>query len=54
MSQEGKGAANKRRHEEAFQAAKDGRFEDIPSDLRLRFYSTFKRYVPTIYQSRQL
>lgn len=43
VTQEEKGAKNKRRHEEAFQAAKDGRFDDIPADLRLRFYGTFKK-----------
>jgi len=43
MSQKEKGAANKRRHEEAFEAAKEGRFEDIPGDLRTRFYSTYKK-----------
>lgn len=50
MSQTKKGDCNKRRHEEAFQAAKEGRFEDIPADLRLRFYGTFKKvredYIP--------
>jgi len=54
MSQKEKGAANKRRHEEAFEAAKEGRFEDIPGDLRTRFYSTIKRSVPTICLNRKL
>ena len=43
MTKELKGDCNKRRHEEAFQAAKDGRFDDIPADLRTRFYQTYKK-----------
>lgn len=43
MTKEQKGDCNKRRHEDAFQAAKDGRFDDIPADLRTRFYGTYKK-----------
>lgn len=43
MTQEAKGDCNKRRHQEAFAAAKEGRFDDIPEDLRIRFYGTFKK-----------
>lgn len=37
------GDAQKRRYEEAFQAAKDGRMEDIPADLLTRHYATYKK-----------
>jgi len=37
------GEVEKRRWSEAFAAAKDGRMEDIPDDLRIRYYSTFKK-----------
>lgn len=43
MSQAQKGDANKRRFEEAFQAAKEGRMDDIPEDLRTRYYGTYKK-----------
>ena len=54
MSQTEKGAANKRRYEEALQMAKEGRFDDIPGDLLTRHYTTYKRSEPTIYQNRKL
>lgn len=38
-----KGAATKRVFEEAFQAAKEGRLDDIPAELRTRYYQTYKR-----------
>ena len=38
-----KGDSNKRRHEEAFTAAQEGRFDDIPADLRTRYYGTYKK-----------
>lgn len=37
------GDAQKRRYEEAFQAAQDGRMEDIPADLLTRHYATYKK-----------
>lgn len=43
MTQTQKGDANKRRFEEAFEAAKDGRLDDIPADLRTRYHSTYKK-----------
>lgn len=43
VTQKQKGDANKRRWEDAFEAAKDGRMEDIPSDLQIRYYNTFKK-----------
>lgn len=43
MSQTQKGDVNKRRYEEAFQAAKEGRFSDIPADLQTRHYNTYKK-----------
>ena len=50
MSQTEKGAANKRRYEEALQMAKEGRFDDIPGDLLTRHYTTYKKiradYIP--------
>lgn len=33
----------KRRYEDAFQAAKDGRLDDIDAELRIRYYRTFKQ-----------
>jgi RNA helicase./Putative viral replication protein. len=38
-----KGAIEKRRWDDAFSAAKEGRLDDIPSDIRMRYYSTIKR-----------
>jgi len=38
-----KGAGEKRRFKEAFDAAKEGRLDDIPEDIRMRYYSTIKR-----------
>jgi len=43
MTQEEKGAANKRRYAEALDAAKEGRFDDIPEDLYTRHYQTYKK-----------
>lgn len=43
MSQKKKGECNKRRFDDAFAAAKEGRFDDIPSDLLTRYYSTYKK-----------
>lgn len=43
MSQCEKGAANKRRYEEAWEAAVEGRLDDIDADLRIRHYNTIKR-----------
>jgi len=40
MTKTEKGQANKRRWVEAFAAAKDGRFDDIPDDIRNRFMRT--------------
>lgn len=42
-TQEEKGAANKRRYDEALQAAKEGRMDDIPGDLLTKHYNTYKR-----------
>lgn len=46
------GAANKRKYEEAFAAAKIGDMENIPVDLRIKHYRTFKQikvdYMPAI------
>jgi len=49
VSQKTKGELNKRRWDDAFKAAQEGRFEDIPSDMRTRYYSTYKR----IYEDSQ-
>jgi len=43
MNQPTKGDCNKRRYEEAYNAAKDGRFDDIPADLMTRHYATYKK-----------
>ena len=43
MSQSEKGKKNKERWDEALKAAKEGRFEDIPSDIRLRYHSSIKK-----------
>lgn len=37
------GLTEKRRWDEAFAAAKEGRLEDIPSDIHMRYYSTIKK-----------
>ncbi len=34
---------NKRKREEAFALAKEGKIEDIPADMRVRYYHAFKR-----------
>lgn len=41
-TQKDKGELNKRRWEEAFLAAKEGRHDDIPADIRMRYYKTIK------------
>lgn len=43
MTKQEQGSAEKRRWDDAFTAAKDGRFDDIDSDIRIRYYNTFKR-----------
>lgn len=43
MSQKDKGEAEKRRWDDAFASAKNGNLDDIPNDMRIRFYSTFKK-----------
>jgi len=43
VTQKEKGEAEKNRHHESIEAAKQGRFEDIPADLRLRYYGTYQR-----------
>lgn len=42
-SQADKGAANKKRYADAWEAAVEGRIDDIDADLRIRHYSTIKR-----------
>lgn len=42
MTQAQKGEANAERYRVAFEAAKDGRIEDIPADILLRNYSSIK------------
>lgn len=42
-TQEAKGAMNKKRCADAWLAATEGRIDDIPEDLRIRYYGTFKR-----------
>jgi len=42
-SQDEKGESNKRRFDEAFIAAKEGRMDDIPNDIRTRYYNTYKK-----------
>lgn len=42
-TQQEKGEAEKRRWSEAFAAAKAGNFDDVPDDLRVRYYSTWKK-----------
>lgn len=43
LSQKEKGDNNKRRYEEAFLAAKEGRMDDIPADLLTRHYATYQK-----------
>lgn len=43
MSQNEKGICSKRRWEDAFAAAKVGKLDEIPEDLFIRYYSTFKK-----------
>lgn len=43
LTQEEKGVKGLARYEEALQAAKEGRVEDIPADMLTRYYSTYKR-----------
>lgn len=43
MNQEQKGQAGKRTYDEAFKAAQEGRFDDIPSSMRIRYYNTYKQ-----------
>ena len=43
LSQSEKGKKEKERWSDAFQAAKEGRFDDIPEDLRTRYYGTYKK-----------
>lgn len=42
MTQAQKGECNAKRYREAFIAAKEGRLDDIPEDMRTRHYSTYK------------
>lgn len=42
-TQADKGEANKRRWADAFQAAKEQRYDDIPEDMRVRYYETWKK-----------
>lgn len=43
MTQKEKGACNKRRYEEAWELAKQGRIEEIDADLRIRHLNTLKK-----------
>ena len=43
LTQAEKGDKNKRRYEEAWESAVEGRMDDIDADLRIRHYSTLKR-----------
>ncbi len=43
MTKEEKGEANKRRYEEAFALAVQGKLDDIPKDLLTRHYNTYKK-----------
>lgn len=42
LSNKDKGLKEKERYKKAFQAAKEGRLDDIPEDMRTRHYSTYK------------
>lgn len=42
-TQQEKGDSNKKRFADAYQAAKEGRLDDIPGDIRLRYYGTIKK-----------
>lgn len=46
------GEAQVKRFKEAFEAAKDGRLDDIPADMRTRYYRTYKEiakdYMPDV------
>lgn len=43
MSRKRKGQCNIDRYQGAWEAAKKGRFDDIPEDIRIRHYSTLKK-----------
>lgn len=43
MSQKEKGNCNKRRWDEAYTAAQEGRVDDIPSDIRFKYDTNIKR-----------
>lgn len=43
MTKAQKGALGKRAFAEAFEAAKEGRLDDIPPGMRIRYYNTFKK-----------
>jgi len=43
MNSKEKGQCNADRYKEAFLAAKEGRLDDIPEDMRTRHYSTYKQ-----------
>lgn len=51
MSQKRKGEAGKEVYEEAFQLAKQGRFEEIQEPLRTRFWGTYLRVAARYQQS---
>ena len=52
LSQSEKGKKKKKeRWDEALKAAKEGRFEDIPSDIRLRYHSSIKNKERTVLRS---
>jgi len=46
------GAMEKKRWDDAMQSAKDGRLDDIPTDIRVRYYRTWKQiksdYMPPV------
>lgn len=43
MSQKQKGEAAKRRWDEAFASAQEGRFDDIPADIRFRYWKNVQQ-----------
>lgn len=43
LTQAEKGDAGKRTYDDAFKAAQEGRFDDIPSTMRTRYYNTYKQ-----------